>query len=330
MLYSPVTAPLGHEGISLAESWTTPELPIVLGITLLTALYLYAVGPLRQRYNWAPPVDRRQIRSFLLAMLVAFVALQGPLHVLSDGYWLTAHMLQHLLVTLVMPALLLKGLPGWLVDRVLLAPLYVRRALRRRRPGGAMERLPRGPVLHRLGRFITSPFITFAVFNVIFMLWHVPRFYEATLTDDTVHSMMHMMFMGAAILTWWPIYSPSAQLPALNTPLQIVYLLIQSVPSTFLGAIITYAPEALYSTYAAAPRVLGLTAKSDQQIAGLLMWLGGAGWILGLLTVRWFKWMGANDEEADEMTPAWASSAGAQGAGIAIGTVPESQPAREG
>lgn len=284
--------------MTLAKSWTTPELPITLGVILLTALYLYAVGPLRERYGWAEQVERKQVVYFLLAMALSFVSLQGPLHVLSDGYLLTAHMIQHLLITLIMPPLLLKGIPGWLVDRVLLVPLYLRRAVRQRRPGALTNRLPRGPVLHRIGRFITSPFITYPAFNIVLLVWHVPAFYDLTLNNDTVHSIMHMMFVVTGVLTWWPIFSPTAQLPGLPDPLQMFYLFFSSIPSTILGAIITFSGDILYPTYAAAPRVW-LSPQDDQQVAGMLMWFGGGGLILGLLTIRWFRWIGLDDGSAD-------------------------------
>lgn len=298
MLLAPLLAPLAHTGLTLAESWTTPELPITVGVILIMALYLYAVGPLREHYGWADRVAPKQVVYFLLAMVLAFVSLQGPLHVLSDGYLLTAHMTQHLLITLIMPPLLLKGLPSWLVDRLLLLPLYARRAIRQRRPGALVDRLPRGPLLHRLGRVITSPFVAYPAFNIVLLVWHAPAFYDMTLTNDTIHSMMHSMFIVTAVLTWWPVYSPTSQLPALSDPLQMFYLFAQSVPSTILGAIITFANAILYPTYAAAPRVW-LSAQDDQQVAGMLMWFGGGGLILGLLTIRWFRWIGLDDGSAD-------------------------------
>jgi cytochrome c oxidase assembly factor CtaG len=290
MLLTPILGPAAHRGTPLSESWTQIEPPVALGIGLLTALYLYAVGPLRERYGWAARVEARSVVCFMLAMIVAFVALQGPLHILSDEYLLTAHMTQHLLVTLIMPPLLLKGLPAWLIDRVLLLPLYARRFLRRRRLGSLAAAVPRGPALLRIGHIITSPLVSFAAFNVVFVLWHVPAFYDATLTNERLHSLMHSMFIGTAILTRWPIFSPSNQVPALSYPLQMFYLFFQSIPSTILGAIITFASVILYPTYTAAPR-LGLSPQADQQLAGLLMvwrrWIRPAAADAALVSMDW-------------------------------------------
>ncbi len=297
MLLKPNLAPVAHPGLPLTQSWTVVEVPVALGIVLITTVYLYAVGPLRQRYRWAERVERRQVTYFLLAMTILFASLQGPLHVLSDTYLLTAHMLQHMLITLLVPPLLLKSLPSWLIDRLLLVPLYLRRSLRRQWRSRLTDSLPRGPFLLRIGRVVTSPVVAFITFNVVLLLWHIPAYYEATLTDDTVHSLMHTMFIATAILTWWPVYSPTEQLPALSDPLQMLYLFFQSIPSTVLGAIIALANVILYPTYAAAPRI-SMSVRDDQQVAGLLMWVIGGFFFLVLITIRWFRWMGLDEDEA--------------------------------
>jgi putative membrane protein len=261
-----------HEG-----SWWIVEPGITIGLVSLALLYLLAVGPLRRRLGGPAQMERGHTAYFLSAIVLMFVSLQGPLHELSDYYSFSAHMLQHLLVTLIMPPLLLKGIPAWLIDPVLQVP-YV----------------------FPVARFITSPFIAFALFNVVFALWHVPAFYQMALGQPAVHSVEHILFMSTAILTWWPIYSPSRLLPQLNDPLQMLYLFAQSLIPTVLGAIITFANIVLYPYYAAAPRVIGLSPLDDQQAAGLLMWLGGATIVLLVLTHRFFRWMGIDADDAIE------------------------------
>jgi putative membrane protein len=276
-LFSVVGAPLAHPFSPHEGSWLIIEPSISLGVIALTALYLYAIGPLRRRYHPAERVEPRQIGLFLLAMLIAFVSLQGPLHELSDYYLFSAHMMQHLLVTLIMPPLLLKGLPEWLVRWLLDRPII----------------LP-------LARFVTNPFIAFALFNVVFALWHVPSFYQRALGDPVVHGLEHVLFIGTAILTWWPVFSPTTLLPRLSLPASMFYLFAQSLIPTILGAIITFADQDLYPFYAAAPRVIGLSSLDDQQAAGLLMWMGGASIVLLILTVRFFRWMELDADDSLE------------------------------
>lgn len=281
LLASVPASRLAHPFSPHAGSWFVIEPTISLGLIALTALYLYAVGPLRQRFGWAERVDKWQVVQFLLAMAIMFVSLQGPLHELSDYYLFSVHMLQHLLVTLVMPPLLLRGLPEWLVDRFLRVP-------------GTL------PIM----RFLTNPFIAFAPFNITFALWHVPAFYQRALGDPLVHSLEHMLFMSTAVLTWWPIFSPTRLLPRLGDAVSMFYLFVQSLIPTILGAIITFADISLYPFYTAAPRVINLSGADDQQAAGLLMWLGGASFVLLILTVRFFRWMNLDADEVLEPSQA--------------------------
>src|SRR5918997_6996408 len=97
---------------------------VLLGTGLLGALYFYGIGPLRRRLDLGPPASPWQILSFCAALLVLLLSLNGPVHDLSDYYLFSVHMLQHLVLTLLFPPLLLMGIPGWL-----LRPLFRRAAV---------------------------------------------------------------------------------------------------------------------------------------------------------------------------------------------------------
>src|SRR5438874_5019798 len=104
------------------DFWLTQwnwEPSIVIGTALIVGLYLYAVGPLRKRYQLAEHVKRGQVVAFLLGMLIMFLALVSPLDELGDSYLFSAHMVQHLCLTIIGPPLLLIGTPGWLIEPLL-------------------------------------------------------------------------------------------------------------------------------------------------------------------------------------------------------------------
>src|SRR5690554_1600357 len=91
-------------------------LSILIGCIYLTAAYLLAVGPARRRYGWSDaPAGRGRKTAFLLGVALMFLSLNGPLHRLSDDYLFSAHMVQHMLVMMIMPPLLIWGLPPWLI-----------------------------------------------------------------------------------------------------------------------------------------------------------------------------------------------------------------------
>ena len=201
-------------------------------------------------------------------VLVMFLALATPLDTLGDSYLFTAHMLQHLLLTLVAAPLLLVGTPGWLL-----------RACSKH--------------CHLTGfvRWAHHPLVAFFGFNVIFSLAHVPAFYELTLANEPLHALEHLVFVGTAMLMWMPVLSPvpdiSAPYPALG---QVLYLFLQTVPASLVGALLSATGSAYYPTYVLAPRITSLSPLEDQQLGGLLMWVGGGTYFLiairrGLLRV---------------------------------------------
>ncbi len=248
------------------------EPSIILGLVGVYVGYILATGRYRSRFPGSTPVSRGQFAYFTTAIIIFALALLSPLDKLGDEYWFTAHMLQHVLLTLVAPPLLILGIPGWL-----------------------FEPLRNQPKLLKTARMLTNPYIAFVAFNVIFSIWHVPDLYNAALADERVHIIEHLSFMVTAVMTWMPVLSPTPLLPRLAAPVAILYLFLQSIPPTILGALITFSETPIYSFYATAPRLWGLGVMDDQTWAGLIMWTGGAFIWLFALTVVFFKWFNRNE-----------------------------------
>ena len=240
------------------------------GLLLFAGAYLLYVGPLRGRLVWPEMVkpSRLQVLSFLAGVFAMLFALAGPVHELADNYLFSAHMAQHLLLTLVVPPLLLLGTPGWL-----LRPL-----------------IDFGVVL-RIGRFLTLPLVAFILFNVVFALWHFPMFYEGALRGHAFHILEHLVFLVAAVIVWWPILSPLPELPRIPYPAQVLYLILLSISQTPLFAVITFSNDVIYSFYETAPRVWNISPLADQQIAGIIMkvtWLAVFLPAICIVFLRWF------------------------------------------
>ncbi len=248
---------------------------IILGVLLLEGIYLLGIGPLRRRYGWGVAAENRQVVLFSMGVLVLFVTLTSPIHHLSDNFLFSAHMVQHLLLILVMPPLLLAGTPGWLL-----------------RP------LVGSPQVLAVGRFLTHPVIAFFIFNSVLSVWHLPGLYDLTLRNEGAHIAEHLLFIAAAVIMWWPVLSPLPELPRASYPIQMVYLFSLSIPPGFIGAAITFSKEVLYPWYGTVPRLWGISALADQQIGGLIMKIPGALTFLGALTIVFFTWF--NQEERGE------------------------------
>jgi cytochrome c oxidase assembly factor CtaG len=130
----------------------------------------------------------------------------------------------------------------------------------------------------------------------------VPSFYELTLTNEPLHGLEHLVFIGTAMLMWMPILSPApdivAPYPAIG---QVLYLFLQTVPASLLGALLSATGRAVYPTYVLAPRIVSLSPVEDQQLGGLLMWVGSGMFFLIATGVVFFVW--ASREEAANRRP---------------------------
>jgi putative membrane protein len=114
--------------------------------------------------------------------------------------------------------------------------------------------------------------LTVTLFNIVLLSWHWPAFYDETLLNPNLHVLEHLMFMGAAVLFWWPIVGPARAGEGMSPLMKIGYLAFAGVPPTVVGMTMALAPSPLYSFYVAAPRLIdGVSAGLDQQIAGILM-----------------------------------------------------------
>jgi putative membrane protein len=259
-----VAPPLGWSLASIH-----PE--VVLGVALLAALYAGAARRV--------PVRPVEAARFLGALAALLVALNGPLHDLSDGYLFSAHMVQHLLLMLVVPPLLLTGLPAAMADG-LLAPVLAR------------------PATAALARALTRPLPAIALYAVGLIAWHLPAPYNLALEVHGWHVVEHLVLLATAVVGWWPIASPSRRLPPLPYAAQLLYLFVFGMPMTVVAAMITAAERLLFPLYAVAPRLFDLTPLADQRLGGVIMWVPSGLIPLAAFTLVFFRWVAA---EADEV-----------------------------
>ncbi len=258
------------------------EPSVAVTVVGLVAAYVAWTGPLNRRRPGAEarPVSSGQRAMFLGGCLALLVALGPPLDDWSGYYLLSAHMVQHLILTMLVPPLLLLGTPPWV-----LAPLL------------------RRPVTARLGFLLTRPVVGFALAGVAYAVWHLPPLYVAALREEPVHILEHQVFLLTGLLAWWPLCGSLPAWPRLSAPLQCLYLALTTIPGGIVGAVITLADPGLYPPYGdVQERPFGLGVATDQQIAGLIMWVGANTIYLLLISVVFLRWA-SREESADRAAP---------------------------
>jgi putative membrane protein len=174
-------------------------------------------------------------------------------------------MWEHMVFGLIAPPLLLWGTPWWLI-RVLVRPIM--------------------PIV----RVVTKPIVALLIFNAMLGFIHVPDVVELMLRSELAHFVLHSLLLTAGVIMWWPVVAPLPELPQLSPPLKIGYLFLQSLVPTIPASFLTLGDSALYKIYEELPRVGGISAHTDQVLAGLSMKVIGGLIIWGFMAGIFFNW----------------------------------------
>lgn len=270
---------LGHAGDAHGafDLWRaySLDLHVVLPMLLVAGVYGAGLARLWRRAGPGRGIETWRAGCFVGAMLALSLALIWPLDVLG-GVLLSAHMLQHLLLTVVAAPLLVLSAP-------LTAALW---ALPRagRRVTGVVARTA---AMRHGWQVVTLPLFAWAFYAANLWLWHMPRLYGPAAQDELVHALEHLCFLASALVLWWAALL-SARTSPLGAASGIFLLFTTGLQDGLLGALLTFAPRPLYPLYAGPPHLLGLGPVADQQLAGITMWiLGGLIYLAAALALAW-------------------------------------------
>jgi len=248
--------------LAALRSWSIPP-AATFAIALTIIVYLRGWWLLRRAGSRTIPPWR--VAFFLAGMFTLWVALASPMDVFN-GFLLTAHMLQHMLLMMVVPPLLLLGSP--LVPMLRGLPIFAAREF-----GGPFLNWP---IAQRVGLALTHPALALLLMGVTMFAWHVPRLYELALASSAWHEVEHASFLAVSIIFWWPVIEPWPSRPRWSRWLKVPYLLIADLQNTVLSAILLFSDRVLYPSYASEPRLFGMSALEDQVAAGAMMWVVGS------------------------------------------------------
>jgi putative copper resistance protein D len=223
---------------------------LLLAVATLYAV-LYAAGVRRVRQAGRPwPAVRTG--AFVAGLVIAVAVLASPLADRADQT-LTAHMWQHLALTLVVAPLLVGGAPVAL----------------------ALHRALLGVVRSRAIRVVTHPLATWTAFTGTVAVTHLTAWYDAALRDSLLHGLEHAAYLGSAMLFWAPVIGANP-LRALRSWIgRTIYLIVAMVPMSTVSVLLVYAQDPRYPTYA---HRAGSSAAAlvDQQNGGDIMWVIGS------------------------------------------------------
>jgi cytochrome c oxidase assembly factor CtaG len=253
-------------------SWSVPPAAsFALGLTAL----VYLRGWILLRRAGVPFVPPWRAASFLLGLLSLWIALASPLDTFS-GFIITAHMLQHMLLMMVAPPLILLGAP--LIPLVRGLPVFAAREFA-------------GPFLNwrvaiRIGNALIHPLVALLLMGVVMFAWHTPRLYELALASSSWHEVEHACFFLMSLIFWWPVIQPWPSRARRPRWTVVPYLFIGDLQNTTLSAILIFSDRVIYPSYSTMPRLFGFSALHDQAAAGAIMWvLGGFAFVVPAIVI---------------------------------------------
>lgn len=258
-------------------------------ITLASAGVFYSVGwgRLRRRQRRESRLANRwRLISYWSGLLVIALALMSPIDVLSSQLFFM-HMIQHLLLVMIAPPLLMLANPLPFV-------LWGLPAGARRIVGNWLSQIlnHRSPSRHWL-RTLSGPGLVWFLLVCTLIGWHDPNAYNAALRYPLVHDLEHLTFFLPAVLYWWLATGAGPRLhKQLSLPARTAFVMAAIPPNMLIGMAIAFSSEPIYTYYLTVPRLWQIEVMLDQALAGVIMWVPGSMmYIVAALILigRWFS-----------------------------------------
>jgi putative membrane protein len=247
---------------AVLQSWSFPSYVTAINILMV---FVYVRGWQALRAAMPYRFTAWRLISFVSGIAALEIALASPIDTL-DPFLLTSHMLQHMILMMIVPPLILLGDPA--IPLLHGMPLWASRDV--------LGPVLSWPPLQRLGRRLTHPVAAWLLMAIAMLGWHVPAAYEFALRSPGWHEIEHACFLVVSVLFWWPVVQPWPSRPQWPRWTMPLYLLLADFVNSALSAFLTFSDRVLYPWYAAVPRLGGFSAQSDQVAAGVSMWVIGS------------------------------------------------------
>jgi putative membrane protein len=276
---------------ALLRSWEWRFVVIAI-VTLSSSVYINGFTHIRTLRNRSTSRDvvglvpYWRLLCYLGGILCIILALLSPVEVLS-GQLFFMHMIQHMLLVMCAPPLLLVsnpfpillwGLP--IKVRNVVAGLFVSSSL-----------------LRKLLKRYAGPSAIWIIFVMVYIGWHDPMLYEAALRSKFVHDIEHISFFLVSMLFWWHVTSAAPRVHQnLAYGKRIAYVLVTVPVNMITGVIITFSRQPIYEYYVKIQRPWSLTVMQDQMLGGIIMWIPGSMMLIVAIIVLVIRMMALEEK----------------------------------
>jgi putative membrane protein len=241
------------------------QVPLWTSGWIVLSMVLYVRGFARLHRQMPTRFPRWRLASYLAGIAALAIVLISPLEALGEQL-LIAHMMQHLILLMIAPPLLLLGAPQIPLIRGI-PPTLAKRTI------GVIAK---SQTCRRLFDLMTHPVSAFLLFSIAMLGWHLPGPFEFALRSDYWHAAEHGCFIVAGLLFWYPIMRPWPAVERWSRLTLVPYLVLADIENSMLAAFMVFSGRLLYPSYADTLRIGGISAATDQIAAGSIMWVPGS------------------------------------------------------
>lgn len=240
-----------------------------------------------------PPVASWQVACFVAGLFVLVVALMPPIDPWSDRLFFV-HMVQHIMISHIGVPLMIFGVPFVVILRGI--PFGIKKAI--------YFPILRRKWLLKCFDFISQPIMSLVLFTVMYLFWHIPYYYNLALLNDRWHLVEHASIAITSMLLWRNLIDPKPMKSPLPLPGRLLFIAIIMACNIVLSALLTFAENPLYA-YQGIPQPSWWTwgYQQDQQLGGLLMWVGAGIIELIMMTICFFVWVKRSESESESQQP---------------------------
>jgi cytochrome c oxidase assembly factor CtaG len=241
-------------------AFTQWEFAPVVTVAVAVLAVLYVMGVLRVRRDHpARPWPWLRTLAFLAGLATIVLATQSSIGAYDDVLF-SVHMIQHLLLIMVAPVLLVAGRPIMLLLHASRNPLH---------------RWTLAVVRSRVVTALTCPPVAAAVYGATIVGTHLTSFMNVVLQHQNVHNGEHLLYLVAGYLYFLPVLGSEPIKWKMSFPTRFVLLALSMPFDTFVGVVLLETNHEPFPAYAHTGRTWGPSLLSDLHLGGAIMWVGG-------------------------------------------------------
>jgi cytochrome c oxidase assembly factor CtaG len=242
-----------------APGWGSWSFDPVLWIVLAAAGAWYVSMMRRVQRTTGKPVGVGHWLPYFSGLAVLLVALDSPIDAIGDSYLLLAHMIQHVLIADIAPPLLILGI------RAPVIPLGM--------PRSALRWFAHRGWIGRVWGIATKPWVALPAWAAATWFWAIPSVFDYTAQHSALHVVEHLTLFYTGMALWWLIITPLPSERRDTGMVRLAYLGFSRLASAVVCLPLTWLATNEYALYATGPHAYGMTAVTDQRLAGAAMCL---------------------------------------------------------